>query len=123
MGAETGAVVDATKDTFDELVASGLVLVDVWAQDCRPCVTLAPHLHTVAERHPELTVVKLDAGKARRKCMSLQVRGLPTLLLYQDGQEVARLTDTALVAERLDTWLATELDRLSAKEDTGTKED
>ena len=123
MGSETGAVVDATKETFDELVASGLVLVDVWAESCRPCVVLAPHMHTVADRHPGLTVVKLDAGKARRKCMSLQVRGLPTLLLYQDGEEVARLTDTALVAERLDTWLATELDRLAASEDAGTKED
>ena len=122
MGSETGAVVDATKDTFDELVSSGLVLVDVWAQSCRPCVALAPHMHTVADRHPDLTVVKLDASQARRKCMALQVRGLPTLLLYQDGQEVARLTDTALVAERLDSWLATELDRLSAKDDTGTKE-
>jgi len=123
MGSETGAVVDATKETFDELVASGLVLVDVWADSCRPCVALAPHMHTVADRHPDLTVVKLDAGKARRKCMSLQVRGLPTLLLYQDGQEVARLTDTALVAEKLDAWLATELDRLSAEDDTGTKEE
>lgn len=123
MGSETSAVLDATKETFDELVASGLVLVDVWAESCRPCVALAPHMHTVADRHPDLTVVKLDAGKARRKCMSLQVRGLPTLLLYQDGQEVARLTDTALVAERLDTWLATELERLSAKDDAGTKED
>jgi thioredoxin-like negative regulator of GroEL len=71
----------------------------------------------VADRYPDLTIVKLDASKARRKCMSLQVRGLPTVLLYQDGQEVARLTDTNLVAERLDKWLATELDRLSAGQD------
>lgn len=122
-GSAPGAVVDATKDTFDELVASGLVLVDVWAESCRPCVALAPHMHTVADRHPGLTVVKLDAGKARRKCMSLQVRGLPTVLLYQDGQEVARLTDTNLVAERLDQWLAAELDRLRAGDELGAKED
>ncbi|MGH3910678.1 MAG: thioredoxin family protein [Pseudonocardiaceae bacterium] len=117
MGQEKGAVLDATKETFDELVGSGLVLVDVWAESCRPCVALAPHMKTIADTHPELTVVKLDASQARRKCMALQVRGLPTLLLYQDGQEVARLTDTALVAERLDKWLADELDRLGAKED------
>lgn len=123
MGAEAGAVVDATKDTFDDLISSGLVLVDVWAESCRPCVALAPHMHTVAERHPDLAVVKLDAAKARRKCMSLQVRGLPTLLLYQDGEEVARLTDTGLVAERLDEWLATELGRLPAGNDSGVKED
>jgi thioredoxin 1 len=123
MGPETGAVVDATKDTFDELVGSGLVLVDVWAESCRPCVALAPHMKTVASTYPDLTVVKLDAGKARRKCMSLQVRGLPTLLLYQDGQEVARLTDTSLVAERLDNWLATELGRLPSRDDVTVKED
>jgi thioredoxin 1 len=123
MSAETSSVVDATKETFDELVGTGLVLVDIWAESCRPCVALAPHMHTVADRYPDLTVVKLDASKARRKCMSLQVRGLPTVLLYQDGQEVARLTDTSLVAERLDTWLATELDRLPAGQDLGEKED
>lgn len=113
MGAEPGAVVDATKETFDELVASGLILVDVWADSCRPCAVLASHMKTVAETHPELAVVKLDASKARRLCMSLQVRGLPTFLLYQDGQEVARLTDPSLVAQRLDQWLAAELDQLT----------
>lgn len=105
-------LVDATKETFDELVRSGLVLIDVWAQSCRPCVALTPHLETIAGAHPELTVVKLDASKARRLCITLQVRGLPTMLLYQDGQEVARLTDPGLLPEQLDAWLATELDRL-----------
>jgi thioredoxin-like negative regulator of GroEL len=112
-----GAVVDATKETFDDLVASGLVLVDVWAESCRPCVTLGPHMKTVAGEHPELTVVKLDAGKARRQCMALQVRGLPTLLLYSGGQEVARITDTNLLPAQLDKWLATELARLTVEED------
>ncbi|MFN2496843.1 MAG: thioredoxin family protein [Pseudonocardiaceae bacterium] len=115
-GTEKGTVVDATKETFDELVGSGLVLVDVWAESCRPCVTLAPHMETIANTHPELSIVKLDASKARRQCMALQVRGLPTLLLYQDGQEVARITDTSLVAEQVDQWLAAELDRLEVKE-------
>ncbi len=110
-------VVDATKETFDELVGSGLVLVDVWADSCRPCVALAPHMAAVADGHPELTVVRLDASKARRQCMTLQVRGLPTLLLYQDGHEVARITDPNLVADQVDTWLATELDQLGQKEE------
>ena len=115
-------MVDATKETFDELVGSALVLVDVWAQSCRPCVALAPHLEAVAGTHPELTVVKLDASTARRLCMRLQVRGLPTLLLYQDGKEVARITDPSLVAEQVDRWLAAELDRLQ-RHGTGSAED
>ncbi len=113
-----GAVIDATKETFADLVESGLVLVDVWAQSCRPCVALGPHMTTVASANPELTVVKLDASKARRQCMTLQVRGLPTLLLYQHGQEVARITDTNLVPAQLDQWLAAELARLTQKEES-----
>ncbi len=111
-----GSVVDATKDTFEELVGSGLVLVDVWAASCRPCVALAPHMASIASTNPALTVVKLDASKARRLCMSLQVRGLPTIMLFQDGQEVARISDPSLAANQVDAWLATALTQLATKE-------
>ncbi|MEO7195218.1 MAG: thioredoxin family protein [Pseudonocardiaceae bacterium] len=110
------AVVEATKDNFDQLVGSGVVLVDVWAESCRPCVALGPHMETIANRNPELTVVKLDASKSRRLCMSLQVRGLPTILLLHDGQEVARISEPHLTVEQVNTWLTTALAELPAKE-------
>ena len=116
MGLQENAVLDATKENFDELVGSGLVLVDVWAESCRPCVALAPHMASIASTNPDLTVVKLDASKARRLCMSLQVRGLPTILLFSEGQEVDRVSDPNLVANQVDTWLATALAQLPAKE-------
>jgi thioredoxin-like negative regulator of GroEL len=111
-----GGLVNATKETFDELVGSGLVLVDVWAESCRPCTALAPHMTAIADAHPELTVVKLDASKARRQCMALQVRGLPTLLLYSGGEEIARITNPNLVATQVDDWLQTELNRIGSEE-------
>lgn len=111
-----GLVVDATKETFGELVGSGLVLVDVWADSCRPCVALAPHMVSIAGSNPALTVVKLDASKARRLCMSLQVRGLPTLLLFSEGQEVARISEPSLTAEQVDAWLVTALVKSATKE-------
>ncbi len=109
-------VMDATKENFDELVGSGLVLVDVWAESCHPCVALAPHMASIASANPDLTVVKVDASKARRLCMSLQVRGLPTILLFSDGQEVARISEPSLVADRVDAWLDTALAQLETKE-------
>lgn len=109
-------VVDATKDNFNELVESGLVLVDVWAESCRPCVVLSPHMESIADENPDLTVVKVDASKARRLVMSLQVRGLPTVLLLHDGQEVARISEPNLTPEQLDKWLSTTLAELPAKE-------
>lgn len=111
-----GTVVDATRDDFDELVASGLVLVDVWAQSCRPCVALAPRVEEIAASHPELSVVKVDASKARRLCMAHQVSGLPTFLLFRDGTEVGRLTDPNLKPEQLDAWLAGELEQQYGEE-------
>jgi thioredoxin 1 len=111
-----GQLVDATKENFGELVGSGLVLVDVWADSCRPCVALAPHMASIASGNPELTVVKLDASKARRLCMSLQVRGLPTILLLSEGQEVARISEPSLTADQVDAWLANALSQLATKE-------
>lgn len=112
-----GEVVDATPETFDELVASGLVLVDVWAETCKPCVALTPHAEGIARERPDLSVVKVDASKARRLLMAHQVRGLPTFLLFRDGQEVARITDPSLEPDQLDEWLAKELDQLKAEEE------
>ncbi|MGH3780986.1 MAG: thioredoxin family protein [Pseudonocardiaceae bacterium] len=109
-------VVDATKETFDDLVGSGLVLVDVWAESCHPCVALSPHMASIADANQDLTVVKLDASKARRLCMSLQVRGLPTILLFHGGQEVDRICDPNLAADQVDAWLAGALAKLPTKE-------
>jgi thioredoxin-like negative regulator of GroEL len=66
----------------------------------------------IASSNPALTVVKLDASKARRLCMSLQVRGLPTILLFSNGQEVARISDPNLTADQVDIWLAAALEKL-----------
>jgi thioredoxin 1 len=115
-GPRKSTVVEATKENFDELIGSGLVLVDVWAASCRPCVALSPHLASIAATNPHLTVVKLDASKARRLCMSLQVRGLPTILLFHDGQEVARISEPNLTTDQVDAWLAAALAPLPTKD-------
>lgn len=112
-----GDVVDATADTFDELVASGLVLVDLWTESCKPCKALTPHAESIARERPELKLVKLDASKARRLVMAHGVRGLPTFLLFRDGTEVARITDPNLQPHQLDEWLGEQLDGLNAQEE------
>jgi len=96
---------EATRESFDELVESGTTLVDVWGPDCRPCLALMPHVEKVAESREDLRVVKLEAPKARRVCIRLGVHGLPTFLLMRDGSEVARLTASAISPAQLDEWL------------------
>ena len=100
-----GAVSEATRENFDDLVASGTTLVDVWGPDCRPCLALMPHVEKLAEAHDDLTVVKLEASKARRVCIRLKVHALPTFLLMHDGEEVARLSESTISPTQLNDWL------------------
>ncbi len=102
------AVTEATKETFRDLVAEGLVLVDVWGPDCQPCLALMPHVEKLAaDSEGSLRVVKLEAPKARRLCMELRVMGLPAFLLFRDGEEVARINGPQVSAEALSEWLDT----------------
>lgn len=100
-----GAVVDADKETFDGLVAEGTVLVDVWGPDCRPCMALMPTIDALAEARADVKVVKVEAPKNRRLCMTLKVMGLPAYLLYVDGSEVCRLTGQDVTEAKLTSWL------------------
>ena len=98
-------VVEATRETFRSLVSEGLVLVDVWGPDCRPCLALMPHVERIAAERPELAVVKLEAPKARRICIEMQVHGLPTFLLMREGTEVARISKSTISPGELEDWL------------------
>lgn len=100
-----GDVTAATKETFRDLVSEGLVLVDVWGSDCRPCLALMPDVEGLAQERPALDVVKLEAPTARRLCMELRVMGLPAFLLFHDGEEVSRLNGADLTPAKIEAWL------------------
>jgi thioredoxin-like negative regulator of GroEL len=98
-------VLEATRETFSELTAGGRVLVDVWGPQCAPCIALMPDVERLARERDDLTIVKLEAPKARRVCIDLRVMGLPTFLLFEDGVEVGRITDPDLTWPTLTAWL------------------
>lgn len=85
--------VDATVETFDELVSEGSVLVDFWGPRCQPCLAMMP---TIAKLEEEaggaVRVVKVNAPESRQVCRDLRVFGLPTYVLMRDGVELERLS-------------------------------
>ncbi|MGB2742648.1 MAG: thioredoxin TrxA [Cognaticolwellia sp.] len=81
-------IVQLTDDSFeaDVINASGLVLVDFWAEWCGPCKMIAPLLNDVAEEYAgKLTIGKLNIDQNSNTPPKYGIRGIPTLLLFKDG--------------------------------------
>ena len=87
------SVVDFTDAGFETevLKASGTVLVDFWAPWCGPCRLIAPLMTWAAETYSDqlrVGKIEVDGNPATRD--AYQVQGIPTLILFRDGELVAR---------------------------------
>lgn len=87
------AIAQLTSDTFDSSVSSEVpTLVDFWAEWCAPCRAIAPILEEIAgEYDGRLNVVKLNADDHPGVVQKLGVMSIPTLILFANGEERARI--------------------------------
>ncbi len=92
-------IFDTDLNSFDQnvLLASNTipVLVDFWADWCGPCIVIAPILNQVInEMSGQIKLAKLevDEGKNMKLAGRYKVRGFPTIMLFEQGQEVARFS-------------------------------
>ncbi len=86
--------IDINDNSFkDEVIDSDkLTIVDFWAPWCGPCRKLGPVLDEVVSEYAEnIKVVKLNTDENLKTAKEFSISGLPTLLIFKNGQPVERL--------------------------------
>lgn len=100
----TAKVTDASFEQ-DVLKASGPILVDFWAEWCGPCKQIGPALEEIAdEMDGKIRIAKINIDENPQTPNKYGVRGIPTLMLFQDGQ-VAATKVGALPKGKIVEWI------------------
>ncbi|MBC5792468.1 MAG: thioredoxin [Nanohaloarchaea archaeon] len=79
-------------------------VVDFWAEWCGPCKKLAPRFEEVSEELDSVNFGKVDMEENQQIGTSEGIRALPTLVIYSDGEEVARKSGL-MKKEELKNWI------------------
>lgn len=89
--ASNSSVIEAKGETFSDAIASGVVVVDFYADWCQPCKQLAPVFEKLSvEMEDSVVFVKLNVNNSGNLLKDYKVQSIPTVILFKDGVEVAR---------------------------------
>jgi thioredoxin 1 len=86
---ENNGVKSITDNDFGEVTGNGISIVDFWAPWCAPCRMQGPILEKVAQRlGDKAQICKLNVDEHRENAMKFGVTGIPTLLVFKNGEVV-----------------------------------
>lgn len=102
-----GAIFDGGDSTLPTLIKKSPipVIVDVWAPWCGPCRMFAPTFEEFSGKYAGRVVfVKLNSDENQMSSSALGIRGIPTVLVFKNGNEVARQSGV-IPREQFGAWL------------------
>ena len=87
--------IELSGDNFDSTVASGVTLVDFWAEWCGPCRMITPILEELASEYSgKLTVAKINVDDEPELAQRFNVRSIPTIVIMKDGEVAEQIVGT-----------------------------
>lgn len=102
-------------ETFEDDVINAsddrIILLDLWAEWCPPCITIAPILEQVVSEYADqvaLVKIEVDDGDNMKIAGRYQARGFPTIILFQDGEEKERFSGAkpaSFIRDLIDRYL------------------
>ena len=79
------------QNNFHNVIANGTTLVDFYADWCGPCRMVSPIVDEIAQERNDITVCKVNVDDENSLAMKYGVMSIPTLLVFKDGKEAARI--------------------------------
>ena len=97
-----------TDSSFNNFIAHTElpIVIDFWAAWCGPCKMMAPHFSEAAKQMPRVRFAKVDTEAATLTAARFSIRSIPTLVLFNGGQEIARQPG-AMQAGDITRWITT----------------
>lgn len=100
------ATLKVTDDSFkSEVIESGQpIVVDFWAEWCGPCKQMSPALEELSDEMSGVRIAKVNIEDSPETPAKFHVRGVPTLMIFKDGQVVATKVG-GMAKSKLQEWI------------------